>query len=177
MMSFTRAASIAAMLMFASACGSGNGTKSWRPVAESERVWFIEDLLVRVEPDGAVSVTVQEERSDARGVGTVRLARVTPEDAARSPHVRLARARALYALAERLVSDPSASYEVALRGVEVLGTFMLPGVVDETQTKIWLAADVRERDPSRVAEAARMVRDALRTRLRLYTRRWHAEAE
>lgn len=135
-----------------------------------------EDVVLRTEPDGTVTVVTSRTLHDTVGFGTVRLRTNDLQTAATSPHLRYARARAFHVLAEKLAATPEHSYEAAKLGVAQLGDdYLRPKVMDDSGNKLAMADDMHANQPDKRARAAELAREVLAHRLRSYAVRWQRE--
>lgn len=99
------------------ACASGPR----HPPAYAEEVAVIDaTTTARGIADGVVELTALATSDGHTRAGSVRLRAPSMREAARSPHVVLARARAWQVLALDLAGDPVAAFAAARRGVELL---------------------------------------------------------
>lgn len=94
------------------ACGSPR----WKPAPGFGELVVTDDRVLRVEADGAVTGSVTVALGANQAVGTVRLVGVTLDEAARSSHLALARARGWQVLAKRL-DAVDAVFEALRRGI------------------------------------------------------------
>lgn len=147
----------------------------WSPVAATEEVAIADGIVARVAPDGHVDVTLHVTVAETTAAGTVRLA-ASLDAALRSPHLRLARARAYLVLAHQLVEpQPRQAYEAAHQAFEAIGVVIdsrfPPEHTDwrETNAKLQLETDA--------AGAAREMMTIARRRMIRYVRLWHPAAE
>ncbi len=144
----------------------------WSPVAASEQVLAVGDVVYRVEPDNSIVVHVAVTLEGVSAPGSARLLRVSLEAAQRSPHLKLARGRAWYALAHKLRAQPPLAFEAARRGFEEIGLVIEVGVNEHTDWRMHNAETALQTDPPRAVE---MITFVLKRRLFRYTRRWHRE--
>ncbi len=89
---------------------------AWQPPAGAGRVVVIDDLVVRGEMDGVVSVLATVTLDGVSAAGFVRLPRHTFETAAGSAPVSIARARAWQTLVKLLRGKPERAYDAAHAG-------------------------------------------------------------
>jgi hypothetical protein len=95
---------------------------------------------------------------------------------ARSPHARLAGARAWLSVAEALSAAPADAYEAAVRGAKELGPdYAARGVREETHLKEWSAQEQAEKDD--FASAAELMIRVLRSRISMYEQKYNSEVE
>ncbi len=142
-------------------------TPAWRPPANAEMVRLDGDLVVRSESDGTISVTARVMIDDASATGFVRLRNADLSTAARSVHVRLARARAWYALA-LMAADSERALRAATRGIDEFDKVGFVRNDDLHRAKFSVLSKNTPR-------AANLMSRSLRGTLWSYTRRFHAE--
>lgn len=138
----------------------------------AERIVVVGGATYRTARAGGVIVLVRRELGDVAGLGDAQLAGPTIEAAQRTPHARLAGARAWLSVSQ--LAPPDAAYLAAQRGIQELGDdYAQRGTHDDTGNYVKMAELDLGRDPAR---AARTLRRALEDRIRLYTKRYSAEA-
>ena len=95
---------------------------------------------------------------------------------ARSPHARLAGARAWLSVAEALSAAPADAYEAAVRGAKELGPdYAARGVREETHLEEWSAHEQAEKHD--YASAAELAIRVLRSRISMYEQKYKSELE
>lgn len=94
----------------------------------------------------------------------------------RSPHARLAGARAWLSVAEALAGTPAEAYEAAVRGAKELGPdYAARGVREETHLEEWSAHEHFENQ--QFAPAAKLMIRVLRSRISMYAQNYKSEVE
>lgn len=142
---------------------------SWRGPDNAETVRIQGDLIVRAEGDNTISVTARVAIGAVEASGHVFLRTGDLATAATSPHVRLARARAWQTLAARLVVDPASSFEAAKKGSDELANVRGSDGNDAAKRAELARAN------NNMPEAAREMTAALRSYLRGYVTKFHAD--
>lgn len=140
---------------------------AWRPPQLAETVRIENDVIVRAESDGTISVTARVVLDDASATGFVRLRTSELAVATGSKHVRLARARAWHALAAILAADPERSYRAAKLGSDAVRVLY---VGNDGIMRAGFYASSKD-----FPEAAREMAASLQASLRAYARRFHDE--
>ena len=131
------------------------------------------DTTYRVTGTGDLDVTVVIHLHGVEATGSAVVMSSTLAKVRTSAHVRLATARAWYALAQQHAEEAEVAYEAAHAGLDTLGTHFAPiGVKDDTVFLVTLAEEKRLTKP---VAAARELTEVLYGRLRKYTIRWHSE--
>lgn len=154
-------------LLFVVGCG---GAHAWRPAAGFDAVSVSDDLVVRGDADGAITVLATVRLDSDTGMGSVRLLRSTVEVAARSPHLALARARGWQVLALRATS-PERALEAVRRGVAEIQACC------HTDSLMYLrAAEAQFADAGTRDAALERARRALRDLISTYVTKNHVEA-
>jgi len=136
----------------------------------------IGDNTFRTQATGTI-VTARRVLGEQAATGQALLKQVDLGPAQHSPHIRLAGARAWFALARDLTkSSPHSAYEAAHHGASELGPdYAKPTVVDDTHTKQWLAEG--EAEHGHHDRAAYTMTRVLQSRIRLYERRYALAVE
>ncbi|MGN6105373.1 MAG: hypothetical protein ACTHU0_09740 [Kofleriaceae bacterium] len=153
------------VLLALAACGR---PPRWSPPESARFVAIVDDLVVRGEVDGQISVMARVALDDRVAFGVVRLRRGELATAAKSPHVAVARARAWQTLSHLLAATPDRAYEAAQRGRMEIPGCAKRDIGDE------LAESLRN-DPEQLVEAVRWKRAALVRHLECYVRVHHEE--
>ena len=141
---------------------------TWRTPTNAETVHIDGDLVVRGESDGTTSVTARVMIDDVSATGFVRLRNADRSTAASSKHIRLARARAWYALAGIVSADPDRSLRAARQGADAIRYAV------RLDTRAFMLANLSVRNND-VPDAARIMTEHLQFSLRVYIRRFHDE--
>jgi hypothetical protein len=139
-----------------------------RPRAPGGAIVLVDDLVVRGESDGVVSVMARVTMDDLVAFGVIRLPTLDAARAATSPHVVVALARA-WQTVSRMAKTPSQAFEAARRGSEAL-----PACATIIPSMDPHPPDVGT-DPQAAAEAVRWERHELEDRLDCYLEHRHGE--
>lgn len=135
----------------------------------------MDDVVVRRERDDRVTATVTRSFADVIAPGAVRLNTTDLQGAARSPHLRFARARAYQVLAIKFAANPEVSFDLAKLGIDELGDqYVRWDVMDDSGIHLKVSLGQRN-DPEKLPFAAERMRSVLRSRLRNYAVRWQAD--
>ncbi len=141
---------------------------SWKPPDLAETTRIQEKLIVRYEPDNTISVTAQVALGDVSASGHVFLRRSDLAKAAKSEHVRLARARAWHTLAVMMSAYPERALQAAIRGTEEIRR----SIRVDSRASMLANLSVMNSD---IPGAARTMTEFLHFSLRSYVRRFHAD--
>ena len=141
-------------------CASGKAAYHHEQISRSGEV------TLRQRDSGGVVVLVVRSLGEVLAAGD---ATVLVGNAAMSPHVRLAAARAWLSVSAG--SKDREAYTAVLNGLSELGNDYAPRkTIDDTDNLLKIAAEATE-----LAKAAAIARKALATRIALYLRRYEAE--
>lgn len=141
----------------------------------ADQIVMVDDKTFHVRAGGDVEVTVTRAFGDTRGSGSVTLVRADLDGARRSPHLRVAGARAWLDIAKTLTGRPQLAYQAAHRGIDELGTeYARRGLVDDTGNFVLMARTEIDSNPP---HAASLVLRVLATRIRLYLQRHHPRVQ